>query len=423
MLKNYLLIAYKVLLRRKFFTFISLAGISLTLMILIVYAAFMENVLGAIPPESRGDRILGVFQVEFSRDNRSSRSIAGPGYQFLTEYIKIQTLPHIEYASVLTSPRSVEGVYGGRMFKLLEKMTDGDYWKILDFNFIEGGPFTSADYENARFVAVINQSVRKRMFGRGAAIGETITVDGQDFTVIGVVADVPIFREIPFSEVWVPLTTAKTDAYISSKQFGLFKGIVLAENREVIPAIREEYRTRVSRNDYPYYRDYNTATGEIQTYFDYIAGHGDNGLGDSSVSGGAKSSLAILIIILPILLFMVLPVLNLVNINLSRIMERSSEIGVRKAFGASSWYLVGQFLVENVILTLLGGILGLFMSFGVLRLFTTFQLIPYSQFRFNGWVFFYGFLITVVFGLLSGVYPAWKMSRYHPVEALRKSPF
>jgi len=134
------------------------------------------------------------------------------------------------------------------------------------------------------------------------------------------------------------------------------------------------------------------------------------------------TSRLLLFILLPIMLFMLIPALNLVNINLSRIMERSSEIGVRKAFGASSGYLVGQFLVENIILTLLGGIIGLFLSLTVLRIFTTLQLIPYGHVRFNGWIFLYGFVLPLVFGIFSGVYPAWKMSRYHPVEALRKNP-
>ena len=61
-------------------------------------------------------------------------------------------------------------------------------------------------------------------------------------------------------------------------------------------------------------------------------------------------------------LFMLLPTVNLVNINLSRILDRSSEIGVRKAFGASSRTLVGQFVVENVVLTLIGAGIGLVLA-------------------------------------------------------------
>ena len=81
---------------------------------------------------------------------------------------------------------------------------------------------------------------------------------------------------------------------------------------------------------------------------------------------------AIYAMILPIgalvLLFMLLPVVSLININVTRILERASEIGVRKAFGGSSLTLVGQFVVENVILTLLGGALGLVLTFFVLQM-------------------------------------------------------
>jgi putative ABC transport system permease protein len=119
------------------------------------------------------------------------------------------------------------------------------------------------------------------------------------------------------------------------------------------------------------------------------------------------------------LLFMVLPTVNLINLNVSRILERASEIGVRKAFGASSWTLVGQFVVENVLLTLIGGLIGLALSLIVLRLVNQSGWIPYADFQMNYRIFLYGLALAVFFGLFSGVYPAWKMSRLNPVEALK----
>jgi putative ABC transport system permease protein len=107
------------------------------------------------------------------------------------------------------------------------------------------------------------------------------------------------------------------------------------------------------------------------------------------------------------------------NINVSRIMERASEIGVRKAFGASSWTLVGQFIVENVLLTMVGGVIGFIGSLFVLRAITESGLIQYAEFHINYRVFFYGLGTAVFFGLFSGVYPAWKMSRLNPVQALK----
>jgi putative ABC transport system permease protein len=202
---------------------------------------------------------------------------------------------------------------------------------------------------------------------------------------------------------------------------------VLAENLEVIPIIKEEYRTRVSRYDYPRYEFYDLASGELQTNFEFMASQFSRNFDrrkyeSKTFSKFLASSQLTFQLGLPVLLFILLPTLNLMNINLSRIMERSSEIGVRKAFGASSSHLTRQFLTENIILTFLGGIIGLVLSFAVLRIFDAMQFVPYGLLRFNGWVFFYGFLITLFFGIVSGVYPAWKMSRYHPVEALRRNP-
>jgi putative ABC transport system permease protein len=92
---------------------------------------------------------------------------------------------------------------------------------------------------------------------------------------------------------------------------------------------------------------------------------------------------------------------------------------VRKAFGASSRSLIAQFVVENVVLTVLGGLIGFALSLVALDAITRAELIPYSVFEVNVRIFLYGMLIAAVFGVLSGVYPAWRMSRMHPVDALR----
>ncbi|MBI2503923.1 MAG: FtsX-like permease family protein [Candidatus Latescibacteria bacterium] len=119
------------------------------------------------------------------------------------------------------------------------------------------------------------------------------------------------------------------------------------------------------------------------------------------------------------MLFMSLPALNLINLNLSRILERASEIGVRKAFGASSHSLVVQFAVENLLLTLIGGVLGFALSY--LVLYTLAQGFNDFQFSFGMGlrVFALGLLATVFFGVFSGGYPAWRMSRLQPAQALR----
>ena len=127
----------------------------------------------------------------------------------------------------------------------------------------------------------------------------------------------------------------------------------------------------------------------------------------------------IAIISLIVFLFMLMPTINLVNINVSRIMERSSEIGVRKAFGASSGTLIGQFLVENIFLTLIGGLIGFLLSVVVLEIIADSGVIPYAQLGLNWRVLAIGMGLTIVFGIISGVYPAYKMSKLQAVEALK----
>ena len=99
---------------------------------------------------------------------------------------------------------------------------------------------------------------------------------------------------------------------------------------------------------------------------------------------------------------------------MGRIEERTSEIGVRKSFGASTRTLVGQFVAENVLLTLLGAAVSLPLSWGILALDQNVHLDVGVLIR----TYFYGFLLTLFFGLLSGAYPAWRMARLHPVRAL-----
>jgi putative ABC transport system permease protein len=136
-----------------------------------------------------------------------------------------------------------------------------------------------------------------------------------------------------------------------------------------------------------------------------------NGLGGASLVLGGVTIL--------MLLFMLLPALNLVNLNVGRIMERSTEIGVRKAFGASNAQLAVQLVLENVLLCMAGGAIALVLAAGVLWWLEAAGPIPHLKVGINFAVFAWGLVITIVFGVLSGVVPALKMSRLDPVHALK----
>ena len=293
------------------------------------------------------------------------------------------------------------------------RRTDGAFWEIMEFEFVEGGPITSIDDENGNFVAVINETTRERFFDGEAAFGRTLRADGQAFTVVGVVPDVPIMRTITFADVWTPIGASKTTAYRDSL-LGSFQGILLAERRAAFPGIRQEFRRRLETAELPRPDVYEKLESDAFTRFEMIA---RESLGVYDFTGAPTTRFG-LFTVLMVLAFMLMPALNLINLSLSRMLERSSEIGVRKAFGASSLSLVGQFLVENVVLTLGGGLVGLLLSLFALKFVSGSALIPYANLSFSPRVFLAGLGLSLLFAVLSGAYPAWRMSRLHPVEAL-----
>jgi putative ABC transport system permease protein len=414
MIKNYLKVALKVLGRRKFFTFISLFGISITLLVLLVATAMLDYVFAARTPEVHADRMLGVYDLSMEGDGNIWGS--PPGYAFLERTVRpLEKLPNVERVSYVTGGMTVASYLNGRKIESTLRRTDGDFWRVLGFDFLEGGPFTVADNENGRHVAVINETTRKRFFDGRPAVGRTIEADGQRFRVVGVVRDVPVLRYGSSADLWVPVTSAKTSAY-KQEWMGNFYALILARSRADLPAIKAEFQSRLreAEKQLPDPKNYKTLVTGADTLFE---GAARLFIPARATVNPANRLRAVLLVFM--LGFMLLPTINLVNINLSRILDRASEIGVRRAFGASARTLVGQFLIENVVLTLIGAAIGLGLALGVLWAFNASGLFAHTRFQLNFRIFFYGLAIAVFFGLFSGVYPAWRMSKLHPVLALR----
>jgi putative ABC transport system permease protein len=409
MIRNYLKVALKVLGRRKFFTFISLFGITLTLVVLMVAAALLDNAFAPQQPESRFDRVLGTYVIGIYGIHGGTTS--NPGYRFVDKYVR--GLPHAEATSIFSGAQAMVMYHDGRKLETHIRRTDGAYWQILDFKFLEGGPFTEEDNTNANPVAVITDDMRERLFGAHAsAVGRTFFIDGQQFRVIGVVPAVPITRRVGFSEIWAPIRTTKGE--YQKAMIGNFSAIVLARSKSDFPALRSEFQQRLNRFEFDDPKTQNRVVAGLDTMFEAAA---RNIIGNQV---DTNRTLVLRVVLIGVaLLFITLPTVNLVSINLSRIMERASEIGVRKAFGASSRTLVGQFVMENVVLTVIGGAVAFALATWILSLISDAQFIPYATFEVNPRIFGYGMLLAAFFGIVSGVYPAWRMSRMHPVNALR----
>jgi putative ABC transport system permease protein len=409
MIRNYFKVALKVLGRRKFFTFISLFGITLTLVVLMVAAALLDNAFAPQQPESRFGRAVGVYMIGIYGEHGGMTS--NPGYRFVDKYAR--GLPNAEATTIFSGAQAMVMYHEGRKLETHIRRTDGQYWRILDFKFLEGGPFTDEDDRNARPVAVITDDMRERLFGsNGSALGKTFQLDGQRFRVIGVVPAVPITRRVGFSEIWAPIRTTKGE--YQKAMIGNFNAVVLARSKSDFPAIRSAFAERLTHFEFDDPKSQDRVVAGLDTMFEAAA---RNIIGNRSTLD--RPFVLSMILIGVALLFITLPTVNLVSINLSRIMERASEIGVRKAFGASSRALVGQFVMENVVLTIIGGAMAFGLATWILSVISNAQFIPYAVFGVNLRIFGYGMLLAAFFGIVSGVYPAWRMSRMHPVNALK----
>jgi putative ABC transport system permease protein len=409
MLTNYLKLAYKVLLRRKFFTFVSLFGTSVTLLVLMIASAMLDHTFAPLPPEVRLDRTLHVtYMAMRGAENEWSGS---PGYGFLDRYCR--GIPHVERMSVFTGTHATTSFPRGEKVELQLRRTDAEYWTILDFAFVAGQAFGEREVADGALVAVLSESAARNLFGDAAAVGRSFETQGQSFRVMGVVRNVPRIRESAYADVWAPITTLPTDVWKASLM-GDFNAMLLADSPRHFREIRTEFAARLPHVVMTEPDRYKTMSGTPRTRLEDVAAEAVGTTHDVPRTGLFIGVLALLA-----LMFMLLPAMNLVNLNISRIFERVPEIGVRKAFGASTGHLVGQFIIENIVLALLGGAVGFVLSLWALQLINGSGLIANADFRMNPRIFLYGLGLAVFFGVLSGAYPAWRMARLDPVEALR----
>ena len=406
MLRNYFKIAIAVLKRRKFFTFISLFGISFTLTILMVATAFIDKVINDPYPDSKRSRSLYINKLE-ERGKESMNS--GPtSFYFLDHYVGSLKTP--AKMAVSSGFEATNTYVNDKKIVINYKYTNAAYWEVLDYQFIEGKPFNRQQIDNGEHVTVISEDLKKEYFGDvPSVVGKYIEADNVKYRISGVVKNVPITAYQFYGDMFLPYTVSKGD--LKEKTYrGNYTAILLAASESEVPAMQKEFDQMVKK--VPMRRK---EFDRINTHADpYVMSYVRSG--NENISGMAY---AIIALSLFVLLVMLLPTLNLVNINITRIMERSSEIGVRKAFGASSRTLVYQFIIENLILTLIGGIIGVILSFIALRIINNAGLIANLDLSLNFTVLLYALATCLIFGLFSGVYPAWRMSKLNVVAALK----
>lgn len=409
MFRNYLLTACKVFMRRKLFTAINLLCMVLTLVVLMVVTALLQNAFYPTGVEGKSERMVQMVMMRASHTDRPGWSTSTVGYKIVDQYLK--PMKGVEAVSAAYFPQSVAVYQDARVSDVMLRRTDAEYWRILDFRVVSGRVLNADDVEQGRFVAVLNLSTARKLFPGQPYLNQKFLVAGQTFTVVGVVEDA--LQVNAYSDAWVPLTTLPSTDY-KSQELGGCTVMILAHKAADLPAIKRDILRIAKSVRYSDPNRYNVTEfwgdSKLELFARTLT---------SSTAEDAGTPRFVAAIVALMLLFMALPALNLINLNVGRIMERGSEIGVRKAFGATSRQLVAQLVLENVLLCLIGGAIGLVCAAGALWWLGSSGLIPYLKVELNLPVFGYGLLLTLVFGVLSGVIPAWKMSRLDPVRALK----
>lgn len=319
----------------------------------------------------------------------------------------------------MSIPGSLEGVNADISF------TDAAFWNVFAFRFLSGRPYTQEEFGSGIKKAVITRSIARQLYGTPEVVGKTMLVNFVPYTIGGVVEDVSMLAQDAYAMVWVPYTCAPdlvNDSF-GAGILGNFRCHILARSPADFEAIRAEVDKRV--------QEYNA--GKDMLYD--LAGQPDNYFKRQNrtwADDEPDMKHIILQYALVLAILLLVPVINLSGITLSRMKKRMAELGVRKAFGASRPVLLMEIVNENFMLTLIGGGIGLLLSYIALAflhdwLITT----PMSGYLngqdtvdlatlFNPVIFVYAFLFCLVLNLLSAAVPAWRASNANIVESLKE---
>ena len=264
-----------------------------------------------------------------------------------------------------------------------------------------GRIFTQDEAQRAQRVAVLGSSIAEALFPSGNPIGQTLFLDGADFSVVGVFAPAKggFFGENGLDrQIVIPFQTAHLRYPQSENYFLTAKarpGLRADAIEEIRSALRKLRRTPAKDED-----DFAISTADsIIQNFDKITGM--ILLVSISISG----------------LGLLVGGIGVMNIMLVSVTERTREIGIRKAMGARQGDIILQFLGEAVTLTGVGGVLGVIFSICVTLIVGA--IFPGLRAQVPVWAVMTGFSVSVAIGIFFGVWPAIKASRLDPVEALR----
>jgi len=278
------------------------------------------------------------------------------------------------------------------------------YLDIKRWTLAEGAPFTEQDDERAASVVLLGQTVRQRLFGAERAVGQLVRIAGQPFEVIGVLAPKgqSAFGSDQDDTLIMPYLTAQKK--IRGKGIAWLDDILCSAVSaqavdsaitEISDLLRQRHHLETGQED-----DFNIRRPE------------------EVIKAQLQTSKTFSLLLLTIAsVSMLVGGIGIMNVMLASVAERTKEIGLRRAVGASEGAIQVQFLLEAVVLSLVGGLLGAGVSFGG----------SFALGRFLGWelpippdAIAAALAFSASVGVFFGFYPAWSAARLDPIVALRR---
>ncbi len=286
---------------------------------------------------------------------------------------------------------------------------DADYLRTQNLTIQAGRDFIDRERQNGSFVAILGIENRKKFFGDRdeSVIGETIRIDNQSFTVVGVLADKSGGDSSVNKEILVPGETV--DNRLSPYGRGTRDQIDVKVNTDMVsltaaePQIKSILRANHDLPDSAPDDFYISNIGSFLETFNAVFGIFIFFL--SSVSG----------------ISLVVGGIGIMNIMLVTVTERTKEIGLRKAVGANNGNIRTQFLIESGVLSLVGGMIGIVFGIGLSYLvgfvasMMNFKIVP----EINPLMILGACAFSIMIGVFFGVYPAGRAAALEPVIALR----
>jgi putative ABC transport system permease protein len=378
--------AVKSILSSKMRSFLTMLGIIIGIFSVIVLIAMGEGTKKDI---SDSISSMGTNLITINLTGNRDRKITTEEINNLKEQAGIEDI-----APIITS--SVTAKVGNRSMQTSLEGSDVGYTTIRNINVQEGRFISDEDISGRLKVAVIGVDIVDQIFEKNEAVGKTITLNGTNFTVIGVLESKGTsMLGSNDNKIIIPITTAQR--FLRNTVIRTF--YVQATSPEMVDIAQaqlELFLTRKTNGESNAYRVLN------QTELLETRNQAANRF-TMMLAGIAAISL-------------VVGGIGIMNIMLVSVTERTREIGIRKAIGAKRKNILTQFLIEALCVSGLGGVLGVALGFIGCEILP--KLLKQSVIM-SGRIVFLSFAFSAAVGIVFGLYPANKASKLKPIDALR----